>query len=74
MKHRLLDFLIGAGKVFCLFPQSSRMGYTNLISEPLLHDSVTAALKADWENVGMDIEAAIATHEQPELFSAAGRR
>jgi hypothetical protein len=60
---RVRNFLIGAGNVFCLFPQASRIDYSDLIIKTPFHDSVAAALEADWQKVGSDLYAGIAQYE-----------
>jgi hypothetical protein len=60
---RILNFLIGAGNVLCLFPQASRIDYSSLIVEMPFHDSVQSALEADWQKVGSDMYAAIALYD-----------
>lgn len=65
--NRIVNFLLGAGNVLCLFPQASRIEYADLISTPPRYDSVSSALDADWAKVGAAIQAAIDNHER-EVF------
>ncbi|HEY6991143.1 MAG TPA: hypothetical protein VH369_22290 [Bryobacteraceae bacterium] len=62
--NRLLNLLVGAGNVLCLFPQTSRIDYTKLMVRPRFYDSVASALEADWRNVGIDIQTAIEQYER----------